>query len=259
MKSFCLFFLLVCPLWSHNVDHSKTSLAKVDFEQNLGAPLPRDLAFVDANGSTEKLSYYLNSRPTVLVLAYADCPNLCSLVIDGVIKVLRDIPLATPRDYSVVVLSLNPNETLPVLKQQKKLFVDRLGNENNKSPDAGVHFLRAEKSSIDKVADPIGFKYFYDAKQKQYAHPSGFVVINPEGKVFQYFYGIRYSADVVAKALREARGGSQGSLAQKILLYCFHFDPAESRWGATIVGVMRVAAILLLAVLSVVFFRRRRR
>ncbi len=70
----------------------------------------------------------------------------------------------------------------------------------------GWHFLVGDEANIRKVTDAVGFKYRYDERQKQYAHPAAIYLLTPEGQMARYLYGIEYApADVRLGAPRGER------------------------------------------------------
>ena len=118
----------------------------------------------------------------------------------------------------------------------------------------GWHFLTGDKASIDQLADEIGFRFAYDSKAKQFAHPSGFVVLTPEGKISRYFFGVEFKPAMLNAALTEAERDKIGSPIQQLFLLCFHYNPVNGKYGAIIINTLRLAGIgtlILLVVLLV--------
>ena len=54
------------------------------------------------------------------------------------------------------------------------------------------HFLTGKQESIKKIADSIGFIYYYDEDRDEYMHPAAISVLDPEGKISHYLYGIQF-------------------------------------------------------------------
>ncbi|HEX9760041.1 MAG TPA: hypothetical protein VGA40_03935, partial [Candidatus Acidoferrales bacterium] len=107
-----------------------------------------------------------------------------------------------------------------------------------------------------------GFHYLYDEKSRQYAHASGVIVVTPEGKLFRYFYGIEYAPRDLRLALVEASTGKAGTLVDRMLLYCFHYDPTTGKYGLLISRVIQLAGtatVLAIGTMLFIFFRRERR
>ena len=232
-------------------------LQDIRIEQKLDAQAPIDLEFRDETGRPVTLRQYLASgRPVVLTPVYYECPMLCGMVLDGVLKTMRALPLNIGKDFDVVTVSFNPRETPALAAERKAQYLKRYGRDG---AGRGWHFLTGEDSSIVPLMKAVGFRYVYDAASKEYAHAAVIIVLTPEGKVSRYFYGLEYSPRDVRLGLVEASANRIGSLADQVLLFCLHYDPATGKYGGLIMGVMRlagIATVLMLGMFMAVMFRR---
>ena len=232
------------------------ALSKVSFEQRLNEQLPLDLPFKDEDGRAVKLGDYFGRKPVVLTFVYYECPMLCTEVLNGLESSLRVLNETVGREFDVVTVSFDPKET-PVLAAGKK----RAYLERYKRPEAaqGWHFLTGEQASIDALTKAAGFNFVWDEDSHQFAHPSGIVVTTPAGKVSRYFFGIDYSPRDVKFALIESSNEKIGTLADKLLLYCYHYDPTKGNYGFVAMRAVRVGgAVTLLALVGFVFVSLRR-
>ena len=100
--------------------------------------------------------------------------------------------------FEVVVVSIDPTDTPQISAQKKLAYVDRY--ERPQTMD-GWHFLTGSTDSIKALADAVGFHYLYDPSSDQYAHPSGMVILTPEGKTSRYFFGIEFPPQQIRDAL----------------------------------------------------------
>lgn len=223
-----------------------------DFAQNLGAQTPLDASFRDESGRAVRLGDYLGRRPAILVLGYAECPMLCSLVLNGVVESLNDLRATTGSQFDLIDLSIDPTQTPATAAAQKRTYFKRYLRNG---ADAGWHFLVGDERQIRRVADAIGFQYAYDPESKQYAHASGFVVLTPEGKVARYFFGVTFDPREVQTALNGADAGRVGSPIERLLLLCFHNNPIAGKYGALILGTMRAAGAATLLGLGLLIYR----
>src|SRR5204863_2362901 len=82
---------------------------------------------------------------------------------------------------------------------------------------------------------------------QQIAHAAGIVVLTPDGRFARYFYGIDFAPRELRLGLVEASGGKIGSLADTLLLFCYHYDPATGRYGWAAMTTMRIAGLLTAA------------
>jgi protein SCO1 len=231
-------------------------LKQVGYDQRLGNQVPLGLAFRDEAGRPVRLADYFGRRPVLLVLAYYHCPMLCDMVLSGVAGNLRTLTLKPGEQFDVVVASIDPKETPAQAVAAKRRTLDHYARDKN---GVGWHFLTGPQESITALAESVGFRYVYDAELNQFAHAAGVVFLTPEGRVSRYLYGIEFSPRDVRLALIESAGQKIGSLADQVLLYCFHYDPKVGRYGAAVLNIVRGGAILTVLgiVLMIVLLRRR--
>ncbi len=234
----------------------------VDIVEHLGATLPRDAAFRDTEGKPVKLGdYFDGKRPTLFVFAYHTCPMLCSLVLDATVKSLNEIPWNVGDEFDVVSVSIDPKDTPETATRKRKQVLESYPRA--KGDPKGWHFLVGDEDQIRKVTDAIGFKYNYDARQKQYAHPAAIYLLTPEGKIARYLYGIQYPPADVRLGLLEATEGRSVSTTERILLFCYHYDPQGKRYSLVAMNVMRlgggVTLLLLGSFLTLMWARERRK
>lgn len=214
----------------------------VRFEQNLGARIP-EADVVDEYGKLVKLSGLLASGPTILVFAYYKCPNLCSLVLDGLAEALRKMPSVLGKDYQVVTISIDPRETRKTSLAKTRSTLARLGVTLEAYPQGSPwRFLTASAADILKLTKAAGFYFRYDPVSGEYSHPSGILVLTPTGKISQYFFGIRFSPPKLEAALALAAAEKRGTLVERIFLYCLHYQANQGKHGALILVLIRASA-----------------
>jgi protein SCO1/2 len=232
------------------------ALRQVSFEQRLNEQLPLDLPFRDEHGRTVKLGEYFGRKPVVLAFVYYECPMLCTQVLNGLESALRVLNESVGKEFDVVTVSFDPKETPVLALGEKKAYLERY-----KRPEAeqGWHFLTGEQSSIDALTRAAGFNYSWDEASHQFAHASGIVVTTPAGRVSRYFFGIDYSPRDVKFALIESSNEKIGTLADRLLLYCYHYDPAKGNYGFVAMRAVRIGgAVTILALVGFVFVSLRR-
>ena len=231
-------------------------LNRVGFEQRLNEQLPLDLLFKDENGSTVKLGDYFGKKPVVLTFVYYECPMLCTQVLNGLESALRVLDESVGEEFDVVTVSFDPRETPVLAAGKKKAYLERYKRD---SAERGWHFLTGEQASIDALTRAAGFSYAWDDASQQFAHASGIVVATPAGKLARYFFGIEYSPRDIKFALMESTSERIGSLADQLLLYCYHYDPAKGNYGFVAMRAVRVGgAVTLMALVGFVFVSLRR-
>jgi len=231
-------------------------LGKVGFEQRLNEQLPLDLMFKDEAGRDVRLGDYFGKKPVVLTFVYYECPMLCTQVLNGLASALGVIDESIGREFDVVTVSFDPRETPTLAAGKKQAYLDRYKREG---AERGWHFLTGRQASIDALTKAAGFSYAWDEDTKQFAHASGVVVATPEGKLANYFFGIDYSPRDLKFALIESSQGKVGKFAEKVLLYCYHYDPATGQYGFEAMRAVRIGgAVTLVALVGFVFVSLRR-
>ncbi|MDR3765073.1 MAG: SCO family protein [Acidobacteriota bacterium] len=235
-------------------------LEGIGLDQRLNEQVPLDLTFRDEQGRTVKLGDYFHpGRPVVLNLVYFQCPMLCTEVLNGLTSALKVIKFVPGKEFEVVTVSIDPRETPQLAATKKAGYLKKLGN-----PDAaaGWHFLTGQQPQITALASAVGFRYRYDPKLDQFVHTAGIMLITPEGRVAQYYYGVEYSARDMRLGIVEASHNKIGTLTDQVLLYCYHYDPSTGKYGATITNILRLAGLATVLVLGgaiVVMFRQEKR
>ena len=242
----------------HTAQHTPDILREVGIEQRLQAQIPLDLVFRDETGRQVQLGDYFSAKPVILTLAYYNCPNLCTLVLNGLVRALRALSFTAGEQFTVVTLSIDPRDTPALAAAKKAQYLRQYG-----SPAAatGWHFLTGESEAIQRLTDTVGFRYTYDAEQDQFAHASGIMLLTPQGVLARYFYGIEYAPRDLRLGLVEAAANRIGSPIDQLLLYCYHYDPRTGRYSLGILNVIRLAGLVTVLTLGAflgLMFRRER-
>jgi protein SCO1/2 len=233
-------------------NETPTELRGVDIVEHLKGPLPRDAAFRDAEGKSVKLGdYFDGKRPTLFVFVYHTCPMLCSLVLDAAVRSLNDVQWTVGEQFDVVAVSIDPRDTPESATKKRAQVVasyTRAGGDTK-----GWHFLTGDEANIRKVTDAVGFEYRYDARQKQYAHPAAIYLLTPEGHIARYLYGIQYDPGDVRLGLLEATEGRSITTTERVLLFCYHYDPQGKKYSLVAMNVMRLGGAVTLVGMGAFF------
>jgi protein SCO1/2 len=234
-------------------------LEEVGFDQRLGERVPLDLTFREADGSEVRLSELVDDKPVILSLVYYECPMLCDLTLSGLAQSLKALEMSAGDEFDVVTVSFDPGEGPEVAAAARRRYLPRYGRTE---ASQGWHFLTGDEAEIRRLADAVGFRYAYDAESDEYAHAAGIVMLTPGGEVSRYFFGTDHPAKDLRLGLVESGDGKIGSAVDRILLYCFHYDPVLGRYSAATMNLVRaggIATVLALALFIVVMLRRERR
>ncbi len=92
-----------------------------------------------------------------------------------------------------------------------------------------------------------------EVEKGNFAHPSVFIVLTPDGRIARYLYGIEISPQDLKLALIEAADGKIGGsqVLNRVLLYCFHYDPVGKKYAVAAINLMKIAGAAVLAMLVI--------
>lgn len=224
-------------------------LQGIGIDEKTGSSIDLTLPFTDEHGKKVQLKYYFNGhKPVVIALVYFGCPNLCTLVLNGAIDSFNDVPLKPGQDYEVVAVSFDHKENPELALEKKANYLKTFKKQNTES---GFHFLTGSEESVKALTSQMGFKFKWDKDQQQYAHASAIYVLTAQGQISRVLYGIIYPPQDVRLALLEAANGKIGSVVDKILLFCYHYDATNKKYVLLARRIMSLGGGVTLAVLGV--------
>ena len=227
---------------------SVPELRKIDVVEHLGDTIPLDLHFTNDQGQAVTLrQYFGHGEPVLMNLAYNNCPMLCSVVLDGVANGVHDLDLRPGKDYQILTVSIDPNETVKTAFGRQHRYSEAVGEMGK--PD-GWTFLVGDSTQSRALANALGFIYYYDEDLKQYAHPAVTFLLTEDGVISRYLYGLEYKERDLRLGLLEASEGKIGTTIDRIVLYCFHYDPDAKGYVAFAGNIMRLGGAITLVLLG---------
>ena len=226
-------------------------LKDVGIDQLLNQQVPLDLEFKDETGRTVKLQEYLGSnKPIILSLVYYDCPQLCSLTLNGLMNVLKTLPMKAGKDFISLTVSFDPKEKPELAAEKRNTYLQKLANPELND---GWHFLTGDEKNTLALTKSVGFRFVWDPVSKQYAHTSALIIITPQGKISRYFYPSDVLSNFEPRDIRfgvlDASSGKVGSLADQVILYCYQYDPNRGTYGLVLMRIMRFFAVITIITL----------
>jgi protein SCO1/2 len=256
--------LLACavPTLAQIVTEPKTErlppqLGNVSIEQRLNQQVPLGLTFRDESGATVQLNQFFRpGRPVVLSLVYFNCPMLCSQVLESLAHSLKMVKFDAGQQFEVVTVSFDPRDTPQNAAAAKQKYLAMYGHPG---AEGGWHFLTGDEASITSLANAVGFHYSWDSRTQQFAHAAGIMVLTPDGRISQYYYGARFFPSDLRLGLIQASQNEIGSLADQLVLYCYHWDPHTGRYGVIVSRVLQISGAVTLLTLGgvlLLLFRR---
>lgn len=235
-------------------------LQEIGVDEKLGNTIPLDIEFINSDGNPVLLGDLIeDGKPVLLNPLYYECPVLCSLVLDAVFKVVNELAWSPGRDYTIISFSIDPRESYELAAQTKEMYLrdfSRVGTED------GWHFLTGPEESIKKLTDAVGFRYTFHEATGEYLHLASIMLISPQGVVTRYLYGAVFREFDLRNALFEAADGTIGNTLDRVLFYCFTYDPASQSYVPVAMNIMKLgglATVIFLAIFLSVFWRREKR
>jgi protein SCO1/2 len=238
------------------------ALKEIGIEQKLNEQLPLEIELKDEDGKIVRLGdYFKKGRPVLIAFVYYECPMLCSQVLNGLTGSLKGISFDAGKEFDVLAISFDSSEfDKPELAKAKKAaYMERYGRPGT---EAGWHFLTGSEESIKAVTSAAGFSFKWDEKSQQFAHAAAIIIATPEGKLSRYLFGIDYSPKDLKFGIMESAENKVGNLAEKLMLYCYHYDPSTGKYGLAVMNVMRlggIATLIGIGAMLFVFWRRGKR
>lgn len=229
--------------------------------ETLGAQVDiANLRFRDEQGNEVALSrYFAAKKPVILTLVYYECPNLCNFLLNGFTDSVKGLDWTIGDRFEVVTVSINPRETPALAAAKKESYLKEYGR-----PEAarGWHFLTGEESQVQALAKQVGFGYRYDPKEKQYAHSAGIFVLTPTGRLSRLHFGVMFQPKDLKLSLLEASDGKIGTVIDRIMLFCYRYDPVKKTYSVYLTKVMQaggVGTLLIFGSYLGLFWSRQRR
>lgn len=257
--------LLLCVMMGtgasvHADEKIPVELEGVGVTEHLGQKIPVEVGFVDEQGQAVTLQRYFSSgKPVILNLVYYTCPMLCTMVLNGMVDGLKEVAYTIGTEYEVVSISIDPRDTPDIAFKKKSNYLKSYGRPG---AEPGWHFLTGTEENIRKVADAVGFQYKWDDRQEQYVHAATLFVLTPQATISRYLYGIQFTSKDLRLALLEASEGKIGSVIERFILFCYHYDPVGKKYALYATNVMRVGgaltAVILFSYLGILWRRERR-
>ena len=226
-------------------------LKNVGIRQNLDQFMPANLEFTDDLGRHVRLGDYFGNKPLILNFVYLSCPMLCGEELSGLESALRVLKFDVGKEFDVITISFDPKDTPEAAAKKKGEFLRRY---KRAGAEQGWHFLVGKPDAIAAATNAAGFQYEYDPVTQQFAHSTALILLTPQGKISQYYYGIEYSPKDLRLGLVSASQNKIGNLADELLLYCYHYDPEKGKYSAVIMRILRLASIATMLCLGTFFF-----
>jgi protein SCO1 len=238
------------------VSERPAALRDIGFDQRLGETVPLDITLRDEAGRAVRLGDYFRGRPVALSLVYYECPMLCTVTLNGLTGALSTLTFEPGREFEMLTVSFDHREGAALAAAKKATYLKRYGRPG---AEAGWHFLTGDREALQALTRAVGFRYAWDEATGQFAHPSGLVVLTPEGRIARYLYGVEYTPKDLRLAVVEASERRVGTAVDQAVLYCYRYDPMTGKYGLVVMRVVRAAGVVTVLALGGFILAMRRR
>jgi protein SCO1/2 len=209
---------------------------EVGIVEHLDTIIPANLTFSNESGQPVQLKSLI-TKPTILTLVYYDCPGICPQLLSGVSDVIEKIGLELGKDYQVITVSFNYDDTPEASVEKKKNYL----RPHSKPRAEHWIYLTGDSANIYSLTHAVG--YNFTRAGNDFMHPSCIMVLSPAGKVTRYLYGTTFLPFDVKMALVEAQKGQSRPTINRVLEYCFSYDPEGRKYT---LQVTKIAATIII-------------
>lgn len=245
-KSNLLFFsiiliLLVTRANSQTVVNPavKAEDVEIGIVEHLGEYLPDSILLTDENGNKVWLSDVID-KPTVINFVYYRCPGICSPLMEAVAGVMDKSDLVPGVDYQVLTISFDPSETIDLGVRKKANYLNLMSVKAEEAK-AGWRFFTSDSASIARATQATGYRY--KKTGNDYLHAASLTVVSPEGKITRYLNGMYFLPFEWKMAIVEASKGQPGPTLNKVLRFCYTYDPVGQTY---VMNITKVSGTLIM-------------
>ena len=218
---------------------------QVGFEEKQGQYADLDTRLVNENGDTVMLRDVID-KPTILNLAYFECPGTCSPLMWGISRFIDAIDLELGKDYKVITISFDPRESITLGKEKKASYLTTM-----KKKEAAAKywlFFVSDSADIARLTKSVGFNY--KPFNNQFIHPTGLVALAADGKIIRYLMGIDFLPFDIKITLVEAANGKIGPSINRLLAICYSYDNTGNQF---VFNITKVSAIVIIFIVLLLF------
>ncbi|MFN3604546.1 MAG: hypothetical protein ACK4UJ_07530 [Leptonema sp. (in: bacteria)] len=263
---FLISIILLFVLLSHKIIAETSRQPEgVFIEQKLGHFALLDLIFLDEDGNRVTMKQFFQDKPIIIAPSYYECPRLCTLVYNGLRKVIEDTEGLVPgRDYKIISISFNPDDDYKKASQKGEAYRNSFKSFKLKKSDwifLVIENTEANANNAKFFLESLG--YYYKKDKNEYSHPAAIIFLTKEGKISKYLYGIQFLARDFRFAIIEASEGKIGTPVDTLLMSCFRYDSIQGRYAPYAWGFIRIGGIFILifvlGIIGILFFLERRK
>lgn len=204
------------------------------------------LQFTDEQGEPVKLSQYFNrGKPVVVAFVYYECPSLCTLVLNGMVRALKDLSWTMGDEFELVTVSMDHEEGPELAAMKKEAYLKQYGRLEGAK---GWHFLTGAESQVRQFANELGFGFKFVEDTREYAHSAGLFVLTPDATISRVLYGVEFSSRDLRLSLVEAGQGKIGTIMDRVMMFCYRYDPSAKGYALQALRVVQAGGAFTLLI-----------
>lgn len=207
--------------------------------EHLNEFLPDSISLINENGQQVWLSDIID-KPTIINFVYYRCPGICSPLMEAVAGVMDKSDLVPGIDYQVLTISFDPNETIELGIRKKANYLNLMSVKMEEAK-TGWLFFTSDSASIAKATNATGFKY--KRTGNDYLHAASLTVVSKDAKITRYLNGMYFLPFEWKMAVVEASKGQAGPTLNKVLRFCYSYDPVGQTY---VMNITKVSGTLIL-------------
>lgn len=207
--------------------------------EHLDEFLPDSISLINENGQQVWLANVID-KTTVINFVYYRCPGICSPLMEAVAGVMDKSDLVPGVDYQVLTISFDPRETIELGIRKKANYLNLMSNKVEEAKK-GWLFFTSDSASIARATNATGFKY--KRTGNDYLHAASLTVVSSDGKITRYLNGMYFLPFEWKMAIVEASKGQSGPTLNKVLRYCYSYDPVGQTY---VMNVTKISGTLIL-------------
>lgn len=222
--------------------------------EKLDQYIPMDAMLVDEHGDTVIIGDLID-KPTILNFVYYRCPGICSPLMDGLADAMDGNDMILGEDYQALTISFDPREGSFLAVKKKNNYLNLM--EKKEQAQEGWLFFTSDSASIARLTEAAGFRY--KPTGNDFIHSATLIILDPKGKITRYMNGIYFLPFELKMSLLEAAEGKSGPTINRVLQYCYSYDPEGQKYVLNITKVSATLILFFAVVLLLVLFLFRKR
>ena len=167
---------------------------------------------------------------------------------------IRDRELG--EEYQALTISFDHREGTLLASRKKNNYLNLM--DKKEQAETGWHFFTGDSASIRRLTEATGFRF--KPTGNDFIHSATLIIVDPEGKITRYMNGIYFLPFELKMSLLDAARGKSGPTINRVLQYCYSYDPAGQQYVLNITKVAGTLIIFfgLILFLVLVLFRKRK-